>query len=934
MSELSISEPVTNDTLVGQIADEFLERVERGEEPRVEEYTQKHPEIAPVLRQVLPALRIMRSPAMETLPTEMEPTLSQLGDYRIVREVGRGGMGIVYEAEQVSLGRRVALKVLPFAAAVEPRQLQRFKQEAQAAAHLLHQNIVAVYAVGCERGVHYYAMQFVDGQSLAAVIAEMRQQSGSTPTRTPRAGALDQGAETESMPRCRLSTERSAPGSDFFRSVARLGIQAAEALEHAHQQGILHRDVKPANLMVDAAGHLWITDFGLARFHREAGLTQTGDVVGTLRYISPEQALGPNALVDQRTDVYGLGATLYELLTLRPIHDGQNRNELMRQIERTEPLALHRLTSNVPAELETIIHKAIAHHSADRYATAQDFADDLRRFLEDKPIQARRPTFAQRLRKWRRRHPGIVRATTIVFLVGVALLSAGSVVIWHEKEQATQAQAQAEMERRRAEVRYRLARIAPDDVYTDVIQNWLAETEVMRKWLTTEAQHQVENELLRKALAYYEEQVATAARDPEMRLESAIAHRRMGEVLQKLERPGDAESAYREAVALFEELHSAFPEVPDYGLNLIVNSCLLARLLAEDPKRVADAERTYQQGLVLGCEMARRFADIPDVLLAKASVATGLGELYRRGRRFADAEKHHGQALDVLRRLASTSTGKPEHHSRLGRALHALARVRIDQDELGAAAPLLREAVRQQQAALTSHSNYPDYRQALTEHFQELFPVLFRLGSHREAAEDAELFASLLPERGCDVSAAVQVLNVCVELVARETDRPEADRTAIRRRYIERARELHQEAVRRSDGDPDLQNLLAWQLATLPQEWIHNPARGVELAQEATRKKPMEPSFWTTLGLARYRAGDSSGAIEALNEAVRLGNGGTARDWLYMALAHRQLDRGEEARKWYERAVADQGSDASNDWELKSLRAEVTAAFTKPAESH
>ena len=315
-------------------------------------------------------------------------------------------MGVVYEAQQLSLGRRVALKVLPLAAAVDPKQRQRFQIEAQAAAQLHHPHIVPVFGVGCDEGVHYYAMQFVDGQSLAAVIRDLRSGDGAMPAwaepsvsvgpaenqaarqtpADPPCGGRSPSVPVEARgrwhsptvpnpadePTWDLTQPFDAPPSGptavgmvhhdraFCRKVALLGIEAADALDHAHALGILHRDIKPANLLIDSAGAVWITDFGLARFSGDQSLTGTGDVVGTLRYMSPEQALARRGVVDQRTDIYALGATLYELLTLKPAFGGRDHQELLRQIALDEPIPPSRLNPAVPRDLETIVLKAMA----------------------------------------------------------------------------------------------------------------------------------------------------------------------------------------------------------------------------------------------------------------------------------------------------------------------------------------------------------------------------------------------------------------------------------------------------------------------------------------------------------------------------------------------------------------------------------------------
>ena len=431
------------------LAEEFIARKRRGEKPTLSEYTDKYPDLADEIREVFPALLMMEDLG-DSFQGSTGPhfggglTVSQFGDYRILREVGRGGMGVVFEAEQLSLGRRVALKLLPPHALKDEQQVRRFEREARAAARLHHTNIVPVFGVGRHEGMHYYVMQFIQGLGLDGVIQELRrlrkgQNSPSPPQDGPQDGrlAVQQAAqslltgifqpeipsgdsENEAMPPQGTASvsdstvPRLPEGSDlsnvsgsdkrFCRSVARIGVQVAEALEHAHSQGILHRDIKPSNLLMDTKGTVWVTDFGLAKTGEEDALTDTGDVVGTVRYMAPERF---RTAGDARSDVYSLGLTLYELLAFRPAFNQRDRPQLIQEVLHAEPPSLRGINRAVPRDLVTIIHKAIAKEPHQRYARAADLAADLQRFLDDRPIQARPIGNLEVMLKWVKRRPAV-----------------------------------------------------------------------------------------------------------------------------------------------------------------------------------------------------------------------------------------------------------------------------------------------------------------------------------------------------------------------------------------------------------------------------------------------------------------------------------------------------------------------------------------------
>ncbi len=330
---------------------------------------------------------------------------------------------------------------MPFAAVLDAKQIARFKNEAQAAAQIQHPHIVPVYAIGAERGVHYYAMQLIDGQPLDRAIAQQRgdvsvqvqpsstaMMSAHTRPVTNISTVADTNAAirdtrgAEDIAAVSFLTSTAGTHRAYYQTVARLGMQAAEALHAAHEYGVVHRDIKPSNLLLDKDGKLWITDFGLARCQSDTTLTSPGDLLGTVRYMSPEQALGKTALVDHRTDIYALGITLYELLTLRTAFPEDNSRTLLVQIESQEPPRPRSLCPSIPPDLETVILKAISKVREDRYETSRQFAEDLSRFIEGRPTIAKPPTAIDRLTKWARRHRRtVITATSVGVLVLLAL---------------------------------------------------------------------------------------------------------------------------------------------------------------------------------------------------------------------------------------------------------------------------------------------------------------------------------------------------------------------------------------------------------------------------------------------------------------------------------------------------------------------------------
>ncbi|TWU25368.1 Serine/threonine-protein kinase PknB [Novipirellula galeiformis] len=566
--------PEAEQLRLAELLDQYACRLEQGDTSGAAVLLEEHPELFDHCRGHLESLDLLCRASAPLNPPDImsDPSAAAdtnlLGDYRLGREIGRGGMGVVYEATQMSLRRNVAIKILPFAAVLDQQQVARFRNEAQAAASLHHPHIVPVFAVGCERGVHYYSMQLIDGHTLEQVIKEMSGEGqGNNIEPVKPVAIFDPDEEsTIALPigdRMKGSSRRSAtsarPGSldspskentrridagttvqtirnrNFIENTVDLIISVADALDFAHQQGVVHRDIKPSNLLIDSAGKVWVADFGLARVRGLGDLTVEGKVMGTARYMSPEQIGGRPQEIDHRTDIYSLGVTLYELLTLRPAFTDVNRDQLFAAIESDMPTPPRRLNQSIAIDLETIMLKAIAKRKDDRYATAGEMANDLRRFLEGKPTLARRPTPVERAFKWAIRRQRLVTVSFAIAIVVMVGLTFATLLISHQsrlKEQAT-ARAHLHLDQAHALV----------DRMGGLMTQRLPAVQVVAP---------LRMEMLREAERYYLDFLRYAEHEPSLQTELAKVQFRLAATYSHLGDVAAAESKYQESLRSYE----------------------------------------------------------------------------------------------------------------------------------------------------------------------------------------------------------------------------------------------------------------------------------------------------------------------------------------------------------------------------------------------
>ncbi len=621
---------------------EFLEQAESAPEraPGVlEELCRRNPEQAPALRQRVDSL--VKSGLWGAPVDRPDNVPEHLGEFRLVRRLGDGGMGVVYLAEQPSVGRRVALKLIRGEHLFAQKARARFLREARAIARLDHPSIVRVYTIGEEQGLPYLAMEYVAGAGLDTLLERLAQRA---PTELRGEDARAALAEQLSAVGEAAQVEAEAFARGWIEFAVRMARDTALALEHAHRRGVLHRDVKPSNLLVAADGRVRLCDFGLAALEDGDALTRTGAQLGSLPYMAPEQLRGDAAAIGPATDVYALGVTLYELITLARPYGGDSEGGVRAAILAAQPRAMRLLNPSATLDVETVCAKALDPDPKRRYASAADFARDLTNVLELRPIEARPPNGWARARRWMQRRP----AAAVALVAGALLLVAGPLG-WELNRMRTVREVREAYERERlareqSERDFRAALSAVGHVLESLANEDLRDAPRMQA---------VRLAAIDRARELFDELEQGRGDDEQLLREGADLYAARGDVLYDLGQYDAAIESGERALALLERLARVGPGEDTRARR--------ANVLGDKAKSLQGAGRWHEslapleQVEALARTLAERDEASRDDLLLLAIALANIGEVLQNGGEFDAAREKLEDALVWVDRLQESA---------------------------------------------------------------------------------------------------------------------------------------------------------------------------------------------------------------------------------------------------------------------------------------
>jgi serine/threonine protein kinase len=890
---------------VDELLLEALESMTTGDEAIVERLCAEHPELASELRERVEVLR-----EMQLLPSDAAAMAfpERLGEFRLVRRLGGGGMGVVYEALQEPLGRTVALKLIRPEHLYFDRSRERFRRETEAVARLAHPGIVTIHTVGEAQGAPYFAMEMIQGATLDQALEQV---AGLAPDSLLgsdlRAAVSSVAANTEGEDP--EHADELFSGS-WIDACTRIALRMSEALAHAHSRGVLHRDIKPSNIAVTLEGRVVLLDFGLAALDDNLRMTSAGATLGSVLYMSPEQLAGRSDEIDARTDVYALGVTLYELLALEPPFARADSTQTRAAILEGRPPAIRARCHAVPRDLEIVCLHAMEHDRARRYPSMEAFGADLRAVLEGRPISARPPSATYRARRWIQRHPA--RSTAIA--LGALLVSALPSALYLQQransaalERALEAEKEAST---RAAASERSARLEAGEA--EQVASFLVELFAASDPYSAGRRDVSAAEMLDHGLQRVEEELAG---QPELQ---ARLLERIGESYTHLDEYAQALVPLERALELRRELHG------DRDTRTAATKVLLASAarLAARP----DSEALLRSALeVLDAdpEADKAHASNARLLLAMcrtdANDAREALELLSRVRSELDDAQEPGSARrwTVLAMTASAQRqlGQPEAAEATARealeldretptlnnpwraaALEALALSLAEQDRIDESLTVFERLMPE------AHAIYGDGNPVFASMQLSYLGVLQDAGRHEGLAEQLdELTRALEGTFGASHSKALRAVDRLATALAREGRFDEACAN------LEYALLAHSARVGPDDAWIGTLNYRLGAVLTAKGDFAGALAP-LQRAQELVANMDEASRAAADLGLARVLLVDATTRAQAHELAARWLERGPQFVRLlaayFRALAHRLDARPEEAERQLERALA------------------------------